>query len=136
MNLEVGNLIYILNASPPRLIPCQIVEQIVSRRTNGESITHIISTSNGKTYKLEDLKAPWFSSIDSAQTYLTDQATKLVEETISRGSLLAKESFSQFSDNSESITQQSISEITDKEELTITLENGTKARVKLPEVLK
>lgn len=149
MNLNVGSLIYIFSTSPPRLIPCKIVEQIVSRKTEGESVTHIISASPGKNYKLEDLKTPWFPSIDAAKTYLSGQANKMVEETISKAMQEASSNFPNASlelqSNQSPVAQSAdvppqdaidFSDIDNIENMTIVLENGETARVKLSESLK
>jgi hypothetical protein len=92
MPIEVDGLVFLLTTNPPRLIPCKVVEQLVSRKSTGTSTTHIISTPSEKTYTLENVKHPWFSSLEEAENYLIDQAKKLVEQTIEK----AKQDSSQF----------------------------------------
>jgi hypothetical protein len=138
MPIEVDGLVFLLTTNPPRLIPCKVVEQLVSRKSTGTSTTHIISTPSEKTYTLENVKHPWFSSLEEAENYLIDQAKKLVEQTIEK----AKQDSSQFFSDDKHIgvalqQNQSSEEIELPEnETTVVLENGVKARVILPEVLK
>lgn len=140
MPIEVDSLIFILSSSPPRLIPCKVIEQIVSRKSSGTSTTHVIVTPSKKEYTLEDMKQPWFPSLEEAEEYLIGQAKQLVNQTIEKAK---KDSSSFFSSEvvdrlpEETEFQPSSSEIEMPDnETTITLENGVKARVILPEVLK
>lgn len=138
MPIEVDGLVFLLTTNPPRLIPCKVVEQIVSRKSTGTSTTHVISTPSEKTYTLENVKHPWFSSLEEAESYLIDQAKKLVEQTIDRAKQDSMQFFSEEQQGDISLQQNLSKEEIElpENETTVVLENGVKARVILPEVLK
>ena len=140
MSIEVDSLIFILSSQPPRLIPCKVVEQIVSKKSTGVSTTHMISTPSDKTYTLENLKQPWFPSLDEAEDYLINQAKQIVEKTIDRARKDSKDWFSQNDEldyNQEPEKDLFFEDVKLPEnETTIMLENGIKARVIIPDELK
>jgi len=141
VNLRVKNIIFILNSSPPGLIPCRVIEQIVSRKIDGESITHTISTHSGKTYVLEELGSPWFKSLDDARAYLISQAEGMIDKTISKAMSIVESKFRDINDRVENlefneISTEEVSLGPESESMTVDLGDGTHARIQLPEALK
>ena len=149
MVIDIGKIIFILNNNPPKLLPGKIVEQIISRKVNAEVVTHIVEFPNGKDYTLEDIKKPWFPSLESARNYLSQEAEKLIQSVIDEGKKKALDHFSKFSDfdnperTSELVIEQAVEPSLPKEQvlnstdnIIVDLGNGQKAKLKTPEVLK
>ena len=143
MTVNIGEIIYLLNPNPPKLIPGRIVEQIITRKLEGEDIKHVVDFSKGKTYLLEKLEKPWFKSVEDARSYLNDEAQRLINAVISQGTEKAEQLFGAgltstepqqddvFSD-SHPIEIPSLSD----SKIMVDLGDGKKASVILPEVLK
>lgn len=147
MKINIDDIIFVLNPSPPKLLPCKVIEQIISRRVDGEQVRHTIEFQTGKTYQLEKIKKPWFTSIDQAKKYLSEEANRLVNSVIDDGISQAEKHFGL------SLTQEDPPGVpslapalepeqsfeSDKsQDLIVDLGDGTKARVNinLPEELK
>ena len=56
MEVNVGQLLFVLNNSTRSLMPAQVDEVVVSRTMRGETIQHILALSNGKKVVLEKLE--------------------------------------------------------------------------------
>lgn len=139
MNLDIGKIIYVLNTQPPKLVPGQIVEQIISRKLNQEAITHVVKFTNGKDYTLENISKPWFPSIESAQEYLTVEAEKLIASVVLDGQEKARVHFAASDDDiSPNTVPTDISNQDDPKgdsEIIVDLGDGKKAKVKMPGAL-
>ena len=145
MDIKIGDLIFLLNPKPPRIIPGKIVEQIITRNVSGEEIKHIVQFSSEKNYTLENIEKPWFTSLEDAGSYLESEAKKLIDKVLSEGRKRAESEF--FSDtnvaNREIVfeelpvsEQPATLESKSSDELTVDLGDGKFAKVTLPEVLK
>jgi len=143
MSIEINKVIFVLTQSPPKLVPGKIIEQIISRKLDGEDITHVVEFTNGKRYTLEKITKPWFPSLNDASLYLESEAKKLVSNVVNEGRVLASEHFGK----NEVVTEDSPLNLPDikysseqpKQEsgdLVVDLGNGHSAKVTLPEVLK
>ena len=142
MNLEIGKIVYVLNDKPPKLLPGKVIEQIISRKLDGEIITHVVVFSSEKEYTLEKIQKPWFSSLQEAKDYLTAEATKLIDSVIQDGKRRADEAFPVENSDSEITKIQDEDALTEKESpsekishVLVDLGDGSKARVQIPEIL-
>lgn len=153
-SVEINSIVYVLNPSPPKLIPGRIVEQIISRKLEGEQTMHVVKFSNGKDYTLEKIEKPWFTSLEAAGLYLTKEAEKLVDSVLKEGLSQTKkhfpdldkpEDFRPYSmlglENSPEMIPDIPAEAPDinntpEESLIVDLGGGQKAKVKLPKVLE
>ena len=137
MTLEINNIIYVLNPSPPKLIPGKIVEQRISRKVEGEDVTHIVSFANGKNYTLEKIEKPWFTSLDSAKSYLIEEANRLVESVLEEGHRQTKIHFKEQGEIMDFEPAPSENNFqTSDSDMVVEFGDGQKAKVTLPEILK
>ena len=135
MNLEINGLVFVLQSSPPKLIPGKIVEQIISRKIDGEHIKHVVQFTGSKTFVLEDIKKPWFPSLQKAESYLKEEAEKLVSTVISEAVNTSEKMFGQQISIEQPIIEKE-DDVLDPEEVYVDMGNGQKAKVQLPEILK
>ena len=91
--VQVGDLIWIIDAERHSVIPARINEQIVSKTVSGEKTYHHIEFPSGKKQKLESLSAPWYSSLDGVRGHLLQRAKDVIEGTISSAKNTAQEKF-------------------------------------------
>ena len=142
MTIKVSDLIYVLDTKSHTVVPCKIVEKVTSVSLTGEDVFHMAETPAGKSFKLENCKNPWFTSIDDARNFLKDAAENLILETIQKAQQIATEKFGDESlvvDQTESNGGDSLSEqgFLDEienvgEKVQIDLGNGQIANVQLP----
>ena len=93
MKIEVGTVIYIIDPDKKSVMPVRVNEQIVSRKLEGETITHKIETPSGKTVVLEKLDVTYFMSLEEVRDYLMERAETVVSQGIDYARALAQEKF-------------------------------------------
>lgn len=144
MSMKIGDLIFLLNPKPPRIIPGKITEQIITRNLSGEQIRHIVRFTKDKTYTLENIEKPWFSSLEDAGAYLESEAKKLISKVLEEGRLRTETGF--FADSNtpalqspsepQNVLPEKSEEPENLDSITVDLGDGKMAKVSLPEVLK
>ena len=94
MSLSVGDVIYLIDPTSKSVVPAQVNEQIVTRKLDGEFITHKVKFTSGKTGVLEDLDASYYSSLDDVRSQLMKRAEALIDQGIELARKAASENFS------------------------------------------
>jgi len=139
MMLNVKDVVYLLDKKTQTLVPCLVVEIISSVSIDGEKTYHIVESPAKKKLKLENYGNPWFSSIEEAQAFLMETASSIIQKTVDKAILSAKEVFgidssilAEQSDNS--LDQESLFKDVqnDGEHVKIDLGDGQIANVRLP----
>ena len=120
MEVNVGQILFVLNAKSHTLLPAQVNEVVVSRTIKGETVQHILVLQGGK-------------KIDSAKSFLLSEAEKMIDTVISRAQGEANEYFDVPQEALPFAEPQAPSLPTQAEEMTVDLGDGRKARVTLPE---
>ena len=93
MHVEVGQVIYVLDAKRHTLVPCQVNEMVVSKTLKGESVHHVLSFTNDKQIVLEDLKTPWFIDLREAKVHLLREAEAMIDKIAEQAHMQAADSF-------------------------------------------
>ena len=93
MKFEVGVVIYLIDPKARSIIPVRVNEQVVTKKIDGETITHNVELPNGKLAQLETLGAKYFSTIYDVRSHLLAQAEELINDSISEAELVAKNKF-------------------------------------------
>ena len=136
-NINVGDIIWIIDADRHTIIPARVDEQIVSKTIQGEKTYHHIKLPSGKTQKLESVSAAWYSDLDGVRSHLLERAQEVIEKTISNSISIAEKKF-EF--NSLEATGDLSSEVPTSEEsvlssdsVKVSLDNGQVVNVKVPQ---
>jgi len=133
MKLEVGSVIYIIDPRKRLVVPVQVQEQLVSRTIKGEKVSHNIAVPTGKIVCLEDLDTPFFKSLEEVRAYLLDKAKEVIDLGIKSAEKIAKEKFQSMSiDGASELDGVLMPTPASEESLSVTLEDGTRANIKLP----
>ena len=139
MNLSVGDVIYLIDGTTRAVIPAQVNEQIVTRKLDGESITHKVELPNGKAVVLERLDVIFYTSLEDVRSHLMKKAEQLINEGVEKASAVAVEKFnsqSVLSSPTESVTPEVLTqEDNQSSKMQMTLPDGQVANVsvKIPE---
>ena len=126
MKIEVGVIIYIIDPDSKSVIPARVNEQIVSKKIDGETITHKIEIPNGKTTVLEKLDVKHFTSLDDVRVYLMKRAESVIDQGIDSARQIANDKFLMTA--SPEVVSSVATE--DKEKMQVTLPDGKVANVK------
>jgi hypothetical protein len=136
MEVNVGQIVFVLNAKNRSLLPAQVDEVVVSRTVRGETTQHILVLQNEKRLILEKLQTPWFTELSFAKDYLLLEAEKMIDTVITA----ARDSAATHFDTSIEPTglESSVVKVSEvipqnSEKITIDLGDGQTARVTLPE---
>ena len=144
MNYSVGQVLFLLMEKDRRVLPVQIIEQVVRKTLEGESVSYVVKLpdKNSTVVDLDKVKAEIFSDENQARERMTENTLAMIEMIIRRSVVLAGEKFSYHTQKSESVSPDeesngknniNISELVDGE---IELEGGVRAKIRsvsLPE---
>jgi len=144
VNYSVGQVLFLLMEKDRRVLPVQIIEQVVRKTLEGESVSYVVKLpdKNSTVVDLDKVKAEIFSDENQARERMTENTLAMIEMIIRRSVVLAGEKFSYHTQKSESVSPDeesngknniNISELVDGE---IELEGGVRAKIRsvsLPE---
>ena len=126
MQIDVGTIIYIIDAKEKAVVPARVNEQIVSRKIDAETTTHKIEFPNGKSTVLEKLNAVHFSNLEDVRSYLMERAGEMVDAGINNAQTIVSEKFG--------VTPSSEAPpVGSSDQMKITLPDGNTANVNIPE---
>lgn len=130
-NRKVGQVIYIMSQSEMTLVPVMIVEEVVRRTLEGESISHIVEMigQNGakKTFSLSDEKFHTFDTLEIARGYLIENATNAIDLMCEK----AKKKSLSFSQHQE--IHQNNASVSVHPQDSVILEDGTRVKINIPQ---
>ena len=133
MAIEVGSIIYVINASAKSIVPAMVSEQIISKTVTGETVSHNVKLPNGKTTKLESLDVAFFSSLDEVRHYLFERAKEIIETGIKQAEAIAVKEFGDGREPSLSVDSNStVDNPTEVSDLKVTLDTGEVVNVRVP----
>ena len=138
MEYSVGQVLYALSNKEMAVIPLRIAEKILRQTLEGEVISYVAETASGK--KVEDmsrLSATFYTSPDDVREALIENVTKVVQKIVDSASISASQTFGK-----DVLQPGKEIKLTDKSSIptpvgenTVTLPDGTVAKVKIPENL-
>ena len=137
MQVDVGQLLFVLDTNSRSIIPAQVDEVIVSKTVKGETVQHKLVFPNGKKAVLEKMSAPWFTEITDAKSFLLSEAEKMIDKVVENATQSAEKHFqsSTQTDTSEGVyspSDQQTPILNNDDQLTVDLGDGRRAKVHLP----
>ena len=139
-NYEVGSVLWIIHTDRPGLMAYRVVEEITKKTLEGEQIQYLIqaATSTSKTVKLESIKGDVYSDSEEAKMKMIENATRAIDGMVVKIQNNVNKYF--HGETQENIKQESIPTIQSSSSKLkegyewVTMEDGTKVQVKLPEM--
>jgi hypothetical protein len=132
---NVGQVLYVILNKRQKVVPVQVVEQVTRRSLKGEETHYSVnvpSREGPREYNLHDLDGEVYETIDDAKSALVKNANRSIENIIENTQKIASHVFNSSSDVDDLILESELPTETDS--VKITLENGTIANVKLPDI--
>ena len=141
---EVGTVLWIIHTDRPGLVAYRVVEEITKRTLEGEKIQYLVQPAipKTKTVQLESIKGRIFLDSEEAKQALIENATRAIDAMISKTQNLVNKFFSPPQTTFETVPNVPLQrKTTQAKELKegyqwVTMEDGTKVQVKIPEILK
>ena len=127
---QVGQVIYLIPTGERRVMPAQITEEILRRTIGGtETVWMIQLAGSPKSVPLDPGAAEYFINVDELRRTLVERTTQQVNSMIDKTVSLAAEIFEQQAP----VNLSSTFDMEDgtPQTATVTLPDGTKARVKV-----
>ncbi len=140
MEVNVGQILFVLNSKSHSLLPAQVDEIVVSKTLRGETTQHILALQNGKKVALESLSSPWFTELEVAKRFLLAEAEKMIDKVVTSAQESAEQHFDPGPDaniapGSSLVHSEQVALPEDVKQVTVDLGDGRQARVSLPEDL-
>ena len=139
---EVGSVLWIIHTDRPGLMAYRVVEEITKKTLEGELVQYLVqaATPKSKSVKLETIKGQIFEDSEEAKQKMIENATRAIDGMVVKIQGNVDKFFN--SKTEETIKQPSVTVVqSSSSELKpgyqwVELENGTKAQVKIPEIMK
>ena len=139
---EVGTVLWIIHKDRPGLMAYQVIEEITKKTLEGEKIQYIVRSAmpKSKAVKLETIKGNIFQDSEEAKQKLLENATRAIDGMVGK---IQNQVDSFFLNKSSESSKQEIStlvQLSQPQDLKpgyqwVTMEDGSKVQVKLPETL-
>ena len=138
---EVGSVLWIIHTDRPGLMAYRVVEEITKKTLEGERIQYLVkaATPTSKTVKLESIKGEVYNDSEEAKMKMIENATRAIDGMVVK---IQNNVDKYFNGKQESIKQdvkvkiQSSSSELKPGYQWVELEDGSKAQVKIPEIMK
>ena len=138
---DVGSVLWIIHTDRPGLMAYRVVEEITKKTLEGEQIQYLIQAAmpKAKTVKLETIKGQVFSDSEEAKMKLIENATKAIDGMVEKIQKNVNKYFLKTEDTPKQEKTKAIQSSTNELKAGyqwIELEDGSRAQVKLPEIMK
>ena len=139
---EVGSVLWIIHTDRPGLMAYRVVEEITKKTLEGEQIQYLVqaATPKTKTVRLETIKGTIYENADEAKMKLIENATRAIDGMVVKIQGAVDKYFNPAEPVIETVptpTKKPKSNTKLKEGYQwMEMEDGTRAQVKIPEILK
>ena len=142
---EVGSVLWIIRTDRPGLMAYRVVEEITKKTLEGEQIQYLVQSANpkSKTVRLDQIKGNIFEDSEEAKQKMIENATRAIDGMVLKiqgnvdtffGSTLLEEE--EPKPKKQSSRKNKKTEKLKPGYQWIEMEDGSRAQIKIPEVLK
>lgn len=140
MTYKIGQVVFVApTKGGARLVPIQIVEVVTKRSLVADAEVKYLARlgSEGKVVDIKSIDGEVFDSVATAKQVLIERATNSISKIIEHAATLAENWFEKPAKVvSQPKPEKPVIQPQQNEDATVVLEDGTRARIKLPEELK
>lgn len=139
MNLQVGQVLYVVLNKQTAVYPMQVIEEITKKTLDGVDIDYVLraGSPDGKpsSIRLGDVDGEVFETADRARKVLTERVIESIEKRVDAAVMKAKQWYPQsFAGASKPVeTRAQVQAAVELESALVDLGNGVRARLKIPE---
>lgn len=132
MNYKVGQVLYLCNEESMKIIPLQIIEEVVRTTINGTEKNYILLFPDNKKTKIDlnKIKGKVFESIEQIQSHMIQNATEAINRMAKTAEILKEKAFDVVEDK-KNVPQKEIGVQVEANDdiIMVDLGNGTKAKM-------
>ena len=133
-NYQVGQILYMTNDKSMKIIPLQVVEEIVRTTLEEKELIHIVMfPDNKKTLvPITKIKGKVFDSLEATKEYMLKNTQNAINKMADAAQLLEREVFGIKNENAEIAKNQNepgVQVETNDDIITVDLGNGVKAKM-------
>jgi len=143
---DVGTILWIIHKDRPGLVAYRVVEEITKKTLEGEKIQYLVQPAipRATTVQLESIKGRIFLNSEEAKNALIENATRAIDLMINKTQNLVDKIFfpNQEKHQPKNTTGNIIAQTKESTNVSlksgyqwVTMEDGTKVQVKIPESL-
>ncbi len=135
-NYEVGQILYLANEKSFKIIPVQVVEEVVRTTIEGKVKTYLIKfpDKNRTVVDIKDIKYKCFKTENDVESYLLENTKKAIKNLLTAANEIKREVYSTHSPHQES---ENFLQPNEKEDIiSIDLGNGQKGKLKVEDLTK
>jgi len=138
----IGQVLYVILSKKNQVYPMQVIEVITKKTLTGEQVSYLLQAGPNvsSTVMLDKVDGEVFETAEKARSILTKRATSQIDKLVSAA---VKKSSEWYSKSIEQQTPQTIDDLpefgdqeididTPPADATVTLPDGTVAKIKLP----
>ena len=134
MNYKVGQVLYLCNEESMKIIPLQIIEEIIRTTIDGTEKNYILLFPDNKRTKidLDKIKGKVFESIEQIQTHMIKNATDAINRMAKTAEILKEKAFNvNVVEDKKNLPQKEIGVQVEANDdiIMVDLGNGTKAKM-------
>lgn len=137
MSYKVGQILYVVPTKQTAVYPMQVIEEITRKTLDGTETDYLLKAglSDQKTISHKEIQGEIFDTVEKAKITLTERATRSIARLVDSAHKKAREWYPTAFPDKQNFQQVEDAEQDDSQAL-ITLEDGTVARLKIPNILK
>ena len=141
---DVGTILWIIHTDRPGLMAYQVTEEITKKTLEGERIQYIVKAASPKSkeVRLETIKGKIFIDSEEAKHKMTENATRAIDGMVANIQAQVDKFFSSQSSDAVKVNASPIAPNTSQTSQVlkqgyewVTMDDGAKVQVKLPETL-
>jgi hypothetical protein len=134
MRYTVGQIVFLLSRKDMKVFPAQIIEEITSKKIDGEKISYTARLPNRKQSEicLDDVDADVFSDAVTLEKFMVDSAKKSIDRVIKSAQDLSEKSFIIESNLEAAVLSEK--EVLTPDQAEIDLGNGVTGRISLSDI--
>jgi hypothetical protein len=132
---EVGQILFVIAKKGNKVFPVQVIEKTTKKTLKGESCTHTVMLPNGNATVavLEDIEVDVYSTSNEAYDSMMRNAQSAIQQMIHRAKEVASNYFNRNQQEDDTVEEVLYDEpAEDKDSQYVMLEDGRRARIKIP----
>ena len=135
---EVGSVLWIIHTDRPGLMAYRVIEEITKKTLDGEEIQYLVQAAKPRTksVKLNSIKGQVFEDPEEAKMKMIENATRAIDNMVAKIQSNVDRHFQAPKQETTPQPTQSSSEKLKEGYQWMELEDGTRAQIKIPEILK
>lgn len=137
---EVGQILYTTSKSSFKIIPIQVVEEVIRTTINGTEKTYMVCFPDGKKtiVDIKKVKGEIFKTTESVENFLLENTKTAIKELVKEANIIKSEAFGKVKviSNKSNIEKESVQQNNSGDIIKVDLGNGQVGRINKSQINK